>query len=279
MGSDQPREHSADGDVVPGEKAGRRATSDASGAPGATPMPGDIPMPDASSLPDAVTDDAVAGDAVIDDVPDPAAGLRVIAEQGRAMRAATEPDVRVLFGAWGGAWLVGYLAMYADYRSSGGAGPVGGAVFGAGLTIAVVITAVHISRRSAGMRGASARQGTFYGLAWVLSFALVFAALTSLARLAAEIEGGSEMVGIAANAMSAAVVAAIYMVGGALWEERGIFALGAWIAIVAAVASVVGMPALYLVMAFAGGGGFLVAAMAEHLRLRRRTRIENAHGR
>lgn len=225
-------------------------------------------------LPEPEPDPDVRGDA-----PDLAAGLRLIEEQGRAVRAATEPDARILFGTWGLAWLVGYLAMYIGGGGQGSPGPVGGAIFGGCLLAAVVITAVHISRRAAGMRGASARQGAFYGTAWMLSFVLVFTLITALQRYAAEIETGEEIIGLAANGMSALVVAAMYMVGGAMWEDRASFLLGAWIAIIAAIATLVGMPHLYLVMALAGGGGFLVAAVVEHVRCRRSATAGGRDGR
>ena len=43
---------------------------------------------------------------------DPAEMLRMIRQQQEAARDATEPDGRVLFGAWGLAWLIGYLALW-----------------------------------------------------------------------------------------------------------------------------------------------------------------------
>src|SRR5687768_11411532 len=50
---------------------------------------------------------------------DPAEMLRMIRQQQEAARDATEPDGRVLFGAWGLAWLIGYLAMWSTARDTG----------------------------------------------------------------------------------------------------------------------------------------------------------------
>lgn len=201
-----------------------------------------------------------------DDSLDPAAGLELIAAQGRALRHATEPDGRVLFGIWGAAWLVGYLVMYIGLDGENRPAVWSGVTFATCLMAAIIVTAVHISRRTAGMRGASSRQGTFYGMAWFLGFVLVFVLLAVVGQRSADIPGSGEIVGLVANGVSALVVALLYMAGGAMWEDYRTFALGVWIAVVTTAGTLVGLPGLYLVMALAGGGGFLVAAGVEAVR-------------
>ena len=49
------------------------------------------------------------------------------------------------------------------------------------------------------------------------------------------------------------------MAGGALWQQRSMYAIGTWMIATAGAASLVAMPAGYLVMALAGGGGMLLA--------------------
>ncbi len=69
----------------------------------------------------------------------------------------------------------------------------------------------------------------------------------------------------------ALLVAALYMAGGAMWNDRAQFALGAWIAVSTVVAAAAGPPGLLLVMSLAGGGGMLAAAAGPHARGGRRT--------
>lgn len=202
-----------------------------------------------------------------DDAPDPVSAHALIAEQRARVEAATDVDARLLFGAWGAAWLVGFTALWLAFREE----PVletgtGLAVLAVALTAAAVVTAVHLARRSSGVRGGSAVQGAMYGWAWFLSFLGVFALGAGLDRA-----GGSFLlVAHVQTVVSALLVAALYMAGGALWGDRTQFVLGAWIAVVTTVAAVIGPPHTLLVMALAGGGGMLVAALADQLRRARR---------
>nr|WP_297429553.1 hypothetical protein [uncultured Actinotalea sp.] len=202
-----------------------------------------------------------------DDAPDLAVARTLIAEQRARVEAATDVDARVLFGAWGMAWLVGFTALWLALRED----PVvarqaGFAVFGVALSAAAVVTAVHLARRSSGVRGGSAVQGAMYGWAWFLAFGGVFALGAGLDRTGAPFL----LVAHAQTVVSALLVAALYMAGGAMWGDRTQFVLGAWIAVVTAAGAVVGPPHTLLVMALAGGGGMLVAALAHHLRRARR---------
>jgi hypothetical protein len=204
-----------------------------------------------------------------DDAPDPAAAQALIAEQHARVVAATGVDARLLFGAWGAAWLVGFTALWLALRE-GAVLPTGTGyvVFAVALTLAAVVTAVHVARRSSGVRGGSAIQGAMYGWAWFLSFVGVFALGAGLNRL----DAPGLVVAHVQTVTSALLVGALYMAGGALWADRAQFALGAWIAVVTAVGAVVGPPHTLLVMALAGGGGMLAAAAADHVRRVRRHR-------
>ncbi|MFY0407053.1 hypothetical protein [Solicola sp. PLA-1-18] len=196
---------------------------------------------------------------------DPAESLALIEAQRARVRDAVEVDGRVIFAAWGVAWLVGYLALHATTRETA-AGPspsgLGFAVFGVLLAAALVTTVVHISRRTAGVRGESSRIGAMLGLGWAVAFVTVFAVMAAVMR--SEVADGP-MAGVLANTIPCLVVGVLYLGQGAAWQERTQFALGAWICLVTAAAAFVGVPDLYLVMALAGGGGFLVGAAAEQV--------------
>ncbi len=200
-----------------------------------------------------------------DSPPEPGAARSIIDDQRGKVSEQLDLDARILFGAWGTAWLVGFglqwLAARGDVDSV-----VAGATFGGLMVLAGVVTAVHSARRSAGVRGPSARQGAMYGWSWSLSFAGIVGLSVGLSRLGAD----SEVVGIVMTVASALLVAALYMTGGAMWGDVTFFALGAWIAVVTAVAAVIAGEATPLVMALAGGGGMLAAAGRDAVLRRRR---------
>ena len=60
----------------------------------------------------------------------------------------------------------------------------------------------------------------------------------------------------------------MYLVGGALWRDRTMFAVGGWLVLVNVLAVLVGVEPFGLIMGIAGGGGFLVAAAFEARRRR-----------
>jgi len=206
---------------------------------------------------------------MVEDAPlDPAASAALIAEQRAKVEAAMDVDARVLFGAWGVAWLVGFTVLWLRdleppvLRMSQQAGMM---VFAALLFAAGAVTAGHLTVKGRGLRGASARQGAMYGWSWSLSFAVVWALAFALARAGAS----DEVIGVAMMITSLLVVGALYMAGGALWEERIQWALGAWICVATIAAALVGLPHMYLVMAVGGGGGLLAGAVADGVRRRR----------
>jgi hypothetical protein len=198
----------------------------------------------------------------------PAETLRMIRDQQELARDATEPDGRLLFGAWGLAWLVGYLAMWTSARDTGQAGGWAGWVFAGCVIGAVVFTIVHSVARTAGTRGASARVGAMYGWAWFLGFTAYGVLVGALGDAGASYE----VMAVAANGFACLVVGLMYIAGGMLFDEARMYVLGAWMLVTAVVAAFAGMPHTYLVMALAGGGGFLVmVAVEQWFRARRRS--------
>lgn len=196
---------------------------------------------------------------------DPSALLATIeVERDRASREL-EPDPRLIYAVWGVAWLVGFLLWWAAARPAGPVDvPLGvaGALFAVCILTAMVTTGVHIGRRVAGVRGVSARVGAMYGWAWFLSFTTLFAVMSGAAR-----QGVSEETGaLLWSVLSGLVVGALYLAGGALWQDNTQYGLGVWILVSSAAGALAGYPGVYLVMALAGGGGFLLAALFFSLR-------------
>ncbi len=204
---------------------------------------------------------------VDDDAPlDPALGAAIVAEQRARVRERTDVDARLIFGAWSVAWFAGFGVM--GLESTGTVDlprEAAAATFGVLLLAAGVVTAVHIGVRSAGVRGTSSLQGAMYGWAWALGFAGITTLGFTLAREGVD----GEVMGTVMTIASTTLVAGLYMAGGAVWADRVQFSLGAWVGLTTIVAAVIGYPTMHLVMAVAGGGGMLVAALVDHLRRRR----------
>ena len=209
---------------------------------------------------------AAPGPAAAEAALDPREALALLDGERSRTQRHLEPDARLLYGVWGVAWLVGFLALWS---ASTGAGPlsrtVAGVVFAGCIAGAVVVTAVHSVRRLAGVRGVSSTTGAMYGWAWLLGFGALSAIMAGASRGGAS----SEVLAVLAPAVSALVVGLLYLAGGALWQDRTQFGLGVWILVAGSVAAVTGWPTNELVMALLGGGGFLVGALVVALAGRR----------
>lgn len=201
-----------------------------------------------------------------DDALDPQLAAQILGDGGR-IGSRLNPDPRVLFGVWGIAWLVGFGALWITARDAVDLQPAGWAfaVFYALLAAAVVVTIVHVARRSRGLRGTSATTGAMYGWSWCVAFVVVGLVLGALARADAD----PAVMAIVSTALPCLVVGVLYMAGAATYRDGSWFALGAWIAVMAGIGAMAGVPSIYVVMSVAGGGGLLVGALACHVAGRR----------
>lgn len=188
----------------------------------------------------------------------PAEMLAAIRAQQEVARKRTEPSTALLFSVWGVVYVVGYLTLWWGFDDAGlSPAPWAFLVFAAAIVSGVAITAVHIARRTAGIRGVSSQVGAMYGWAWIICFAMAASLFGALARF----DLSAPAMATITNTVSMLIVSALYMVGAAIWREWRMFALGAWIAAVGSVSAFFDPPASYLVQAIAGGGGFLLAAL------------------
>ncbi|PFG44686.1 hypothetical protein ATJ88_3422 [Isoptericola jiangsuensis] len=210
---------------------------------------------------DPPADDAEALDA--------AESLRLIAESQRRARTGTLPDGRLLYLVWGLAWGIGYSVLWTSSRTTGSP-PTGPAfaVFFVCIAAAVAFTIVHSVTRAAGTRGRSARVGAMYGWAWTLGFVSYPLIVAGIADAGAS----PEIIALLANALACLVVGMMYLAGGACFADLRLYLLGVWILLVGGAATLAGIPGTYLVLAGAGGGGFLLMGLVETLlRARRRS--------
>jgi hypothetical protein len=206
--------------------------------------------------------DAGAADAPLD----PAAARAIIDAQSTRVRAGAYSDARLIFGVWAVAWSVGYGLLWAT--SSGGVDATpwwAWAVFGLLMASGVAATIVHSLRQMSGVAGVSRTTGAMYGWSWFVAF------LGGQGIVGALAGGGlpDETVALLANGISALIVGIQYMAGGALCQDRAQFGLGIWMVLVAAVATIVGLPGTFAVMCLAGGGGMALGVLLAQLARRR----------
>jgi hypothetical protein len=164
-----------------------------------------------------------------------------------------------LYAAWGVAWLVGFGAMWLsvrDQRPYRGPAAASAVILAVLLLAATAVTIVLVTRATRGVGGSSEFQGRIYGLSWLIGFVGLFAFEGALAQHGAS----DEVMGLVGAAGPLFVTSLIYVLGAAIWLDRPMFALGGWLALVAAVGVWTGPVTVLLVEALAAGGGFLLAA-------------------
>ncbi len=193
---------------------------------------------------------------------DPGAALDLIAETRKRTKRALQVNGALLYGAWGMAWLIGYGILWLSvhgHRTYRTPAVWAFVVLGACLAVALAISVATIQRAMHGVAGLSSSSGRLYGWAWTMSFILLFFIIGGLGHAGAS----DAVIGLFASAGPAFVVSIMYLTSGALWNDRTMFAIGAWLALVAGVAMFFGAVTFDLVLAIAGGGGLLVAALFE----------------
>ena len=198
---------------------------------------------------------------------DPQAAMDLLTDTQRRAGRALDVNGAVLYGVWGMAWLIGYLAIWLSVHGHTVYQPPAAwafSVLGVGMVAALVATGLTIGRAVHGVTGVSSSSGNMYGWAWLLGFVCLYAMMAGLGRAGAS----AAVIGLFASAGPVLVVSLMYLVGGALWRDRTMFVVGGWLVLVNVVAVLVGVEPFGLIMGIAGGGGFLVAAAFEARRRR-----------
>lgn len=191
-------------------------------------------------------------------VPDLEESWAIIGAAREHARRSVRVDDRLLYATWALAWGLGYLALWLGATDSGRPNLTGALIFGGLLAAAIGVTFAHTSARTRGIGGPEAEINALLGWIWPLAFIGSGLVSGALGRVGLDGEAAS----IAYNALPCLVVACLYMGMGVALHDRRQFALGGWISVSVGVASMAGTPALYLLMAILGGGGFAVAALA-----------------
>ncbi|MGH9088235.1 MAG: hypothetical protein ACRDYZ_09000 [Acidimicrobiales bacterium] len=194
-----------------------------------------------------------------------AASLRLIERQRGATARAVYGDPTPILLSWGLTWLVGFsLSYFASSSRKPVPEWVAGAVFLVLGVGAAAISTVQMTRRSQGVAGPSSAMAAKYAWSWPVASIATAAFDVGLARhglpnsVATLLWPGSFLV----------VTGALFLGGGALFNDRVVFGLGAWTLVTAAAGALAGAPANFAVMAAAGGGGLIVAGFVLRPRFR-----------
>ena len=140
---------------------------------------------------------------------DAAAARLLLDDTERQTRRQVDIRGDVLFGAWGVAWVLGYLAIWTSTRTQDPyVGPAWWAftILGVAMVAAVGVTVATITKASAGISGDSWKAGMFYGLTWGVGFMTWQVVMAAVAKAGVSDEVG----GLLAGAVPALIVAVIY---------------------------------------------------------------------
>ncbi|MET7875828.1 transporter [Micromonospora profundi] len=208
-----------------------------------------------------------------DDLPpsDAAAALRLIREQQAVTARRLEPDARLVYWPWGVAWLIGFGLFFLRFAPDGRVLvrlpdwlPL--TVLFVLLAVAAAVQAVAGARAYGQVSGDSAMRGRWYGIAWALGSVSVYAAV---GRISEHLP--ADQASLLWSATAVGLTGALHMAGGAIWLDRDLFRLGAWISVINVVGTIAGPSWHALVIAVAGGGGILAAGAVARRRQRQRS--------
>ncbi|MBE1485687.1 transporter [Plantactinospora soyae] len=197
---------------------------------------------------------------------DPAAALRLIAEQQAEAARKLSPNLLWYYWPWGLAWLIGFGLLFLRFGPDGRVFvelplwlPL--ATLFTLLISAGIISGITGARTYGQVTGDSNRRGLWYGLAWGLGFSGVMVVLGQVSDYLPE-----DIAGLLWSGVPVGLTGALHMAGGAIWLDRNLFRLGAWISVINIVGVIAGPGWHALVVSIAGGGGMLVAGVVFLLR-------------
>ncbi|GAB3530609.1 hypothetical protein [Arthrobacter monumenti] len=197
---------------------------------------------------------------------DPRAAMALADETAARARQSLYPHTPVLYFIWGTAWLIGYGALHgARYDWLPLAETAALLVHLSALVAAAVFSAILGIRSSVGLRGSTARQGAIYGWSWALGFAVV----GLLSGIIATAIQQPDVRGLIINSMAIMLVGIMYMLGGALWHDMAMVAMGIWFLVVNVAAMILGPDYYLLVFLTLGVLGFYGGSIVELVRVRR----------
>jgi hypothetical protein len=202
-----------------------------------------------------------------DDLPmDPAESLRLIErERAQAERVLT-PDPRLFIWPWAFAWLIGFTLYFLRFGPDGRVfvdmpGWLPLTVLIVLLIGAGVVAGITGARAGRWVSGKSSSQGAMYGISWSIAFAGMSAVLARVSEYLPDAQANLLWAGVMVG-----LTGALHMAGGAVYNDRSLFVLGAYVSVVNFGGVLAGPGWHSLILAVLGGLGMLVAGWASYAR-------------
>ncbi|HEY4456897.1 MAG TPA: hypothetical protein VGN81_21475 [Pseudonocardiaceae bacterium] len=185
----------------------------------------------------------------------PQDSLTLITTEQAAKARRGNLDAALYTGIWGFAFLISWGAFYlvGEHHLPGF---VAGILLGVLVPTSAVISTVLGIRSSRGVRGPSQVMGAMYGWSWTLGFM----ALTAINVGLQDTGLNNNQVNLLWSGSALLLMGVLYLAAGTVFRSWPQYAFGAWMLISAAGSVYAGVPKNFLVLALAGGGGFLVQA-------------------
>ena len=198
---------------------------------------------------------------------DPAESLRLIERERAEAERNLTPDPRLLLWPWGFAWLVSFTVYFLRFGPDGrifvdmpGWLPL--IVLLVAMMVAGVITGVTGARAGRWVSGPSSTQGAMYGISWSIAFAGMTTVLFQVSDYLPEPQLNLVWAGVMVG-----LTGALHMAGGAIYKDKSLFGLGAYVSVVNIVGVLIGPGWHSLILAVAGGAGMIVAGVLGRARL------------
>jgi len=205
-----------------------------------------------------------------DDLPlgDPAESLALIERERANLERDLTPDPRLMFWPWGIAWAISFTVFFLRFGPDGRVfvdlpGWLPLLILAVMLFAAGITTGVVGARAGRQVSGPSSRQGMLYGVTWSVAITVFAVLFSQFGEVLPE-----DLLGLLWAGGMVGLTGVLHMVGGIMWDDRNMLALGAWTCLVNVIGIVVGPGWHSLIIAVAGGGGMLVAGLVGWLRLR-----------
>ncbi|MEE6261188.1 transporter [Plantactinospora sonchi] len=200
---------------------------------------------------------------------DAAAALRLIVEQQAEAARRLSPNMLFYYWPWGLAWLIGFGLFFLRFGPDDRVLVTLPAWLPLPALLALLVAASLVSgfasaRTYGRVSGDSNRRGAWYGISWGLGFATLS---TVLSRISPHLP--DDLSTLLWAGATVGLTGALHIAGGAVWLDRNLFTLGAWISVINIVGVVAGPGWHALIIALGGGGGMLLVGAVVELRRRR----------
>lgn len=187
-----------------------------------------------------------------------AEALRMIDAQRAAVDRPQLIGSSAILALWGLAYLIGFgvvaLAPQSLERFNWRI-----VVFGLSMILGMIGSIMAGISGTRGIRGQSARMGTWIGTTWGGAFLVA----GQLFRVMGTTRLGPSVVFQLSTAISILLVGALYLMMGAMLQVTILLCLGIWFLVIDLIGLIVGAPGYLLVSAILGGGAMLIAALAQ----------------